>query len=144
MIGRTCHVTRITWSRIDWLAGPKIRNVGLSFVELEMDKTVHLKLYFPLSGRSKHELFQFTAYWKINLISMDQQSGCEFKWRFSWWVSLCMVYFFNEIVKIYDQDNKALIKWLGGSVQEYIALVSMEKAAGDIFLHWPSIQLIRV
>ena len=34
-------------SRIDWLTGPKIRIVGLSFAELEMDKTVHLEFYLP-------------------------------------------------------------------------------------------------
>ena len=39
-----------------WLASPKIRIVVLSFAELEMDKTAHLKLYIPLSGRSKHQL----------------------------------------------------------------------------------------
>ena len=43
------------WSRIDWLTGLKIRIVGLSFVELEMDKTAHLEFYLPLSGRSKHQ-----------------------------------------------------------------------------------------
>ena len=42
--------------RIDWLVGPKIRIVGLSFVELKMDKTLHLKLYSLLSGSSKHQL----------------------------------------------------------------------------------------
>ena len=42
--GRTRHVTSPVWSRIDWPASPKIRIVGLSFVELEIDKTVHLKL----------------------------------------------------------------------------------------------------
>ena len=55
MIGRTCHVTSPTGSSIDWLADLKIRIVGLSFSELEMDKTVHLKLYLPLSGRSKRQ-----------------------------------------------------------------------------------------
>ena len=54
VIGRIRHVTSLIWSRIDWLAGPKIRIVGLSFAELEMDKTVHLELYLLLSGRSKH------------------------------------------------------------------------------------------
>ena len=54
-IGRTRHLTSPIWSRIDWLTGPKIRIVGLSFVELEMDKTIHLELYLPLSGRSKHQ-----------------------------------------------------------------------------------------
>ena len=56
MIGRTRHVTSPIWSRIDWLTGPKIRIVGLSFAELEMDKTVHLEFYLPLSGRSKHHI----------------------------------------------------------------------------------------
>ena len=54
-IGRTRHVTSPIWSRIDSLTGPKIRIVGLSFAELEMDKTVHLELYLPLFGRSKHQ-----------------------------------------------------------------------------------------
>ena len=56
VIGRTRHGTSPIWSHIDWLAGPKIRIVGLSFAELEMEKTVYLKLYLPLSGRSKHQL----------------------------------------------------------------------------------------
>ena len=43
------------WRRIDWLTGPKIRIVGLSFADLEMDKTVHSEFYLPLSGRSKHQ-----------------------------------------------------------------------------------------
>ena len=51
----TCHVTSPIWSSIDWLTGQKIRIVGLSFAELEMDKTVHLEFYLPLSGRSKHQ-----------------------------------------------------------------------------------------
>ena len=55
VIGRTRHVTSPIWSRIDWLTGPKIRIVGFSFAELEMDKTVHLQLYLPSSGRSKHQ-----------------------------------------------------------------------------------------
>ena len=38
---------------VDWLTGPKIRIIGLSFAELEMDKTVHLEFYLPLSGRRK-------------------------------------------------------------------------------------------
>ena len=42
VIGRTRHVTSPIWSCIDWLAGPKILIVGLSFAELETDKTVHL------------------------------------------------------------------------------------------------------
>ena len=55
MIGRIRHVTSPIWSRIDWLADPKIRIVGLSFDELEMDKTVHLEFYLLLSGSSKHQ-----------------------------------------------------------------------------------------
>ena len=58
VIGRTCHLTSPIWSRIDWLTGPKIRIVGLSFAELELDKTAHLEFYLPLSGRSKHQ-FQY-------------------------------------------------------------------------------------
>ena len=53
VIGRTRHVTSPIWSRIDWLTCLKIRIVGLSFAELELDKTVHLEFYLPLSGRSK-------------------------------------------------------------------------------------------
>ena len=56
VIGRTLHVTSPILSHIHWLAGPKIRIVGLSFAELEMDKTVHLvEFNLPLSGRSKHQ-----------------------------------------------------------------------------------------
>ena len=55
VIGRTRHVTSPIWSRIDWLTGPKIRIVGLSFAELEIDKTVYLEFYLLLSGRSKHQ-----------------------------------------------------------------------------------------
>ena len=55
VIGRIRHVTSTIWSRIDWLAGPKIRIVGLSFAELEMDKTIHLEFYLLLSGRSKYQ-----------------------------------------------------------------------------------------
>ena len=55
VIDRTRHVTSPIWSRTDWLTGPKIRIVGLRFAELELDKTVHLELYSPLSGRSKHK-----------------------------------------------------------------------------------------
>ena len=44
LIGRTRDVTS------------PIRIVGQSFAELEMDKTVHPKLYLPLSERSKHQL----------------------------------------------------------------------------------------
>ena len=55
VIGRIHHVTSPIWSRIDWLAGPKIRIVGLSFAKLEMDKTVNLEFYLLLSGSSKHQ-----------------------------------------------------------------------------------------
>ena len=41
VIDRTRHVTSPIWSCIDWLAGPEIRIVGISFAELEM---VYLKL----------------------------------------------------------------------------------------------------
>ena len=74
MIGRTRHLTSPIWSRIDWYAGSKIRIAGLSFAELEMDKTGHLKLYLLMPERSEHQLnkiFQFTNSLKINLISMD-------------------------------------------------------------------------
>ena len=54
VIGRTRHMTSPVWSSIDWLA--KIRIVGLSFSEIEMDKTVQLKLYLHLSGWNKHSL----------------------------------------------------------------------------------------
>ena len=54
--------------------------------------------------------------------------------------------FFNEAVRIYEQGSKALVTiYVGGSVQEYIALnlfridllrlVNTEKATGNIFLH---------
>ena len=56
VIGITRHVNSPIWSRIDRLAGPKMRNVGLSFAELEGDKTVHLKLNSLLSGKSKYQL----------------------------------------------------------------------------------------
>ena len=55
VIGRIRHVTSPIWSRIDWLAGTVIRTVGLSFAELEMDKTVNLEFYLPLSGSNKHQ-----------------------------------------------------------------------------------------
>ena len=55
VIDRTRHMTSPIWSRIDWLTGPKICTVGLSFAELEMDKTVYLEFYLPLSVRSKHQ-----------------------------------------------------------------------------------------
>ena len=54
VIGRTRLVTSPIWSRIDWLTGPKICIVGFSFAELDMDKTVHVEVYLPSSGRSKH------------------------------------------------------------------------------------------
>ena len=49
-------------SHIDWLAGPKILIVGLSFAELEMDKTVHFKLYLPLPGRCKQPQWNISIY----------------------------------------------------------------------------------
>ena len=55
VIGRTRHVTSAIWSRTDWLTGPKMRVIGHSFAEVEMDKTVHSEFYLPLSGRSKHQ-----------------------------------------------------------------------------------------
>ena len=55
MIGRTRHMTSPIWSRIDWLTGPKIRIVGLSFAEVEMNKTVHLEFYLPLSVKIKYQ-----------------------------------------------------------------------------------------
>ena len=55
VIGRTRHVIRPIWSRIDWLTGPKIHIIGLSFAEIEMDKAVHFEFYLPLSGRSKYQ-----------------------------------------------------------------------------------------
>ena len=54
MIGRTRHVISPTGAVLTGL--PKMRIVGLRFAGLEMDKTVDLKLYLPLSGRSKHQL----------------------------------------------------------------------------------------
>ena len=57
MIGRNRHVTSPIWSRIDWLASPKMRIVSAGFAELKRDKTVHLKINLPLSGRSKHQLW---------------------------------------------------------------------------------------
>ena len=56
MIDRTRYVTSPIWSRTDWLAGPKIRIVDLRFAELEMYKTVDLKRYLPLAGKSKYQL----------------------------------------------------------------------------------------
>ena len=63
VIDRIRHVASPIWSRIDWRAGPKIRIVGLSVAELEMDKIVHLEFYLLLSGRSKHQ-FQ----WNISTL----------------------------------------------------------------------------
>ena len=62
MIGRTRHVTSQIWSRIDWLTGPKIRIVGLSVAELELDKTVHLEFYYRCLGGVNinfNRIFQF-------------------------------------------------------------------------------------
>ena len=50
------HVTSPIYSRIDWLTGSKISIIGLSFTELEMGKTVHLKLNLTLAGRNKHRI----------------------------------------------------------------------------------------
>ena len=55
VIARIRHVISPIWSRIE-LAGPKIRTVDPSFAELKMDKTVNLKFYLALSGRSTHQL----------------------------------------------------------------------------------------
>ena len=103
VIGRTRHVTSPIWSRIDWLTGPKIRIVGLSFAELEMDKTVHSEFYLPLSGRSKHHFHRtFKVYdsWKIKFnlhgpcskVSLHEDSASEF--------SRVGSIFFNEVVGI--------------------------------------------
>ena len=82
---------------------------------------------------------------------MDQQSGSEFTWRFSWWVLLYRVYFFNEVV---SKAIKLLLTELVGQCRNILPLafsaltslpsVNTEKAAGNIFLHWPPTQLIRV
>ena len=48
VIGRTRHVTSPIWSRIDWLTGPKIRIVGLSFAELEMGKNSSFRILFTV------------------------------------------------------------------------------------------------
>ena len=37
MIGRIGHVTSLIQSSFDWLTGPKISIVSISFAELEMD-----------------------------------------------------------------------------------------------------------
>ena len=79
MIGRTRHVTSPIWSRIDWVSGPKIRIVGQSIAELEMDKTVQLKLYLPLSGEINMNFKRIYFNILTHLISMDQQSGGKFK-----------------------------------------------------------------
>ena len=55
VIGRTRHMTSPIWSPIDWFAGPKINIVELNFAELEIDKTVHLKLCLLFNI-----IFQFT------------------------------------------------------------------------------------
>ena len=62
VIGRTRHVTSPIWSPIDWLTGPKIRIVGHSFAELELDKIVHLEFYYRCLGGANIEfnrIFQF-------------------------------------------------------------------------------------
>ena len=43
------HVTSPIWSPIQWLVSTKICIVGFPFVELEMDKTVHLKFLAVIS-----------------------------------------------------------------------------------------------
>ena len=54
-------MTSPIWSGIDWLAGLRIRIVDIRFAELELDKTVQLKLYLPMfgggggGGGSKHQ-----------------------------------------------------------------------------------------
>ena len=60
------HVTGPIWSCIDWPAGPKIRIVGLSFAELEIDNYIRLftlnLIYRCLGGVniSFNGVFQFT------------------------------------------------------------------------------------
>ena len=56
VIGRTCLMTSPIWSHTDWLTSFKICIVGLGFAKLEMDKTVHLKLFLPLSGVWQEEM----------------------------------------------------------------------------------------
>ena len=41
----TCRLTSPVWNGTDWIAGPKIRIVGVSFAALEMDKVAHLQFY---------------------------------------------------------------------------------------------------
>ena len=52
VIGRSRHVTSPICNHIDWLSGPKIHIIGLSFAEVEMGR---LEFHLPLSGRSKHQ-----------------------------------------------------------------------------------------
>ena len=62
VIGRTRHVTSPIGSRIDWLTGPKIGVVGLSFAELEMGKTVQLEFICRCLGGVNinfNRIFQF-------------------------------------------------------------------------------------
>ena len=90
----------IIWRYIDWLASPKIRIVVLSFAEFEIDKTVNLKRYLPLSRTSKHQLIReyfnllfherFNLHWsakwtrvhmRIQLMSFVVQ-GLFFQWSY--------------------------------------------------------------
>ena len=146
------------WSRIDWLAGPKIRIVEQSFVELEMHYTVYWKLYYRcLRGAdiNFNRMFQFTDSWKTNLISINQQSRRKFTcWRFSWWVLLCRVYFQMKLLGFMSKAIKLLLTELVGQCRNILPLafsaltsirsVNTEKIAGNILLHWPPTQLIRV
>ena len=62
VIGRIRHVTTPIWSRIDWLTGSKIRILGLSFAELEVDKTVYLEFVCSCLGAVNinfYRIFQF-------------------------------------------------------------------------------------
>ena len=56
-----------------------------------MDKTGHLKPYLPMFGRSKHQL----------QMNSHEDSAGEFCYTGS--------VFFSEVVRIYQQGNKALI-----------------------------------
>ena len=65
VIGRTRHVTSPIWSCTDWLTGPKIRLVGLSFAEVEMGKTFHLEFIYSCLGGVNinfNTIFQFMTH----------------------------------------------------------------------------------
>ena len=77
------------------------------------------------------------------------------KWKFGFHMIVTIAEHFTS----YPSDRErsptiiwkpGFINWVGQSVQEYIALSLFridrptEKAAGNIFLHWPPAQLIRV